>query len=478
VSSPEGGLGDQGYTLPKEAGVQLQIEVARKYRTEESALRLLERIGFPRERIPIFRSPQVFWREVFSDLDRGVIADPYRALHEAIAESRNRDRAILSILEKARDKGGPSESQHAGTTHRRRNTCDAILWTENDIVRQRARAILYEAGLDPQQVWANTEMTSFNVSEANESQAREVIVARRPTLLYKIVPPDQADYLVDLITVAGRTGEFPMRRVPVQLTVRDLAESAARLHPSARSTTAGTVGSAVVQGGGRTTPPIEPSSTLLSIPVRNRDKVMIEAVSFGKIRVLVIGANPRRPSSLHGRCDLRYDEEARQIEEIAQRGHIELVRVLSRVQKKDLPKIVDDLPDIIHVCAHGDAGNIILEDADGDPSPMGAVRFSEQLARWQQNTDFLLDGIVLSSCSGETIAPVFVSNGATRTVVAHQRALEDPRAQLFTRSLYDRLYRTPILSSAAYLAAEDVYDQDGGPDGRVLIIPPPPKGDW
>jgi hypothetical protein len=480
MSSPEGGgaASDGAYELTKEESLQLQIEVAQKYSTEEAALRLLRRMRFPSKLIPTFRSPQNFWGLVFVEFERGVIPDPYRALHAVITEFRNSDLTIEHILGRVRDRSDSSRNPQLRTAHRRRPTCNAIVWAESESDYQTTRAILRDMGLDPWRMWRNTEMASFNLNEEDEFQAYRQITAERPKLIFKMVPADQQDYLLDPITVIGKSGrQFPMRNVPVQFTVAELAHSAARLHPSARSATRA-VTSALAGGGGRAPLPVDPSATLLRNEVRDRYTVTIDAVTFGKIRIVLIGANPQwHGGTLHERCELRCDDEARQISEIAKRGHLDLVQVFPQAQEDDLDELEHLQPDIIHVSAHGESGMIILEDDDHRPHPMPADHFADRLAGWQRDIAFDVQGIVLSSCSGEPIGPVLLAEGAARTVVGHQREVADPRALRFTRHLYEALNRTPILSSAALRAAKAVYGPDCGPDGRVKILPPPPEGD-
>ena len=80
MSSPEPPPDAADLPLSDEDRNRLQYELARIYDTPDSVVRFLDQIGFPRKLIPIFRTPEGFWSKVFTELDRGAIAVPYRRM--------------------------------------------------------------------------------------------------------------------------------------------------------------------------------------------------------------------------------------------------------------------------------------------------------------------------------------------------------------------------------------------------------------
>jgi hypothetical protein len=342
----------------------------------------------------------------------------------------------------------------------RPNGCHAIVWTPTERERNAARLLLVDNGLSPWQVWANTEMTSYAVTETDKAALARRIDNLRPNLLYKVVPGGLQDQLIQQVTVIDQAGrEFPMYEVPVQLTIGDLADIAVHMHPSAESALVGGLDEVTYEGMS-----VNPASTLSELKFRNLARVTFGSIRFGTIKVLCIGASPE------GMPRIDFAREVDAIRDKASLGRIELVGQWSHAKLDDLYAIDGYKPDVIHLSCHGEGLNLIIEDDEHDPFPVSAASFAQLLIQWQDLHARRLSAIVLNSCSGERIGPVLLE--ATRKFIGHERTLAGPRAELFTEKLYHELSRIPVLDAAALLAARSIY-----PDGQGLLILPPPRSE-
>lgn len=470
MSSPEEPDDARDIPLSKTDRRRLQDLIARIFNSDDSARQLLAEMVFPREQVPIFRAPESFWETVFHDLDNGAIPTPYRRLRAATRPRSYKYRGIDDIFDPYED-----DDPLAGKVpDLPADTCHVIVWARTERQRRAVAGWLDGLGFNPWEVWSNSEMTSYGLNQTDESIVGRWM-SQRPQLLFKLVPPGQPDYLLDRVTVVGGARRaFPMREVPVQLTVSDLAASAARLHP-AGSSAAGQVRSAMRIGADGHTHRVQPARTLWEEGFRDGDRINIGSVRFGTIKVLFIGASPRQhdKTSPEERGELRFSDEARSIGGTVRLGHLDLVRVYPHAQARDFREIADYHPDIIHLSCHGADGTLLLEDEEGGADPITAARLADRLYKRAIHNSLDLSGIVLNACGGESIAAAF--SEVARTVVAHQNALPEPSALLFTRLLYEELARTPALGAAALLVASSIKDEDRqveGLDGNLLIIPP------
>ena len=431
-----------------------------KYTTLDGSLEFLAAMRFPREQIPIFRTAIQFWRDVLTEINRspnsGVLL---RSLRTVALRRTDIDRSIAAIINGADPRA--RQAADAGA-----DGCHVILWTPTDRERHAARLLLVDNGLNPWLVWANSEMTSYAVSEKSARALDTRIRNLRGNLLYKVVPRGQPDDLLPhAVMVIGQDDrEFPMYQVPVQLAVRDLADIAVDRHPSAGTALVGPAALVTYRNAS-----VDPASTLLQLGFRdlglsNLARVIVESLRFGKIRVLCIGASPEGMS----RVDLK--KEAETIARNVNLNRVELVGQIPNAKFDDLSSIAAHRPDIIHLSCHREGPNLIIEDRDNAAFPISAKSFADNLLRWQNLYGHKLSGIVLNSCAGEHIGPILLD--ATRTVIAHVGRLAAPRAEVFTAKLYHELSQLPVLDAAALLAAHSVY-----PDGEgLLILPPPPPG--
>jgi hypothetical protein len=342
--------------------------------------------------------------------------------------------------------------------------CHAIVWTSSPRERTTVREWLEDQGLNPRVVWGNSEMTSFELNEPSKSRTEAIFRKRYPELLFKVVPSTEPDVLLQQITVTD-SGEqsLTVPAVPLQLTVQELAEEAARLHPAAASTVNSRPSTATVRGAGDRRR-VAPGATLLESGIGTGDRVKVENLKFAPIRVVFMAANPGR-SDLSGFTPehaVRFSQEIDRIKRTARLGHIQLVGEFPRATRDILPDVISLKPDIIHLSCAGAGNRLILEDNNGEADLVSPEWFADALAARHRS---YLSGIVLSGCPGETIAPALLE--AARTVVAFLHGIPEIRAVSFTEHFYDELSLVPNIASAAYSAAdrsEARYD--------LMILPP------
>ena len=248
-----------------------------------------------------------------------------------------------------------------------------------------------------------------------------------------------------------------MRHVPVQLTLRELAASAARQHPSARSVAAvDKIRDITVTGDGRMQA-VDPDSTLLQNGFRDYDRVHLPAVRFGSIRVVFAAAGPLQPdgAGLESKSNgaAAFAEELRQITDSSRLGQIELVGEFSHARRADLRKIMNLEPDILHLSCHSVGEAFILEDEDGDAVAVPADQFVSQVL--DRRAGPRLSAIILNRCAGERIAPIIVEGAAPVIVIAHRNTPTDLDAVYFAENFYRELSRVPDLRGAAAQAQMD-----------------------
>lgn len=444
--------------------------------TEQATLDFLERqMGIPAASIPGFRhgrSPQdyesseQYWGRLLAEFDAGrVIEIPLRRLFTALTLTKTRSDQVHGIFQRFLESG--SEVSPAAIP--RVNGCHAIVLTTDKQVRAAVRDWLEEVALAPLEVWANHDMTSFEVISPNAGEVADQIRSRYPQLLVKVIPPGEPDTTLTWLEVHdGGNLELHVPDVPVQLTFEQFGESAARFHPAGASRRAKRPDGEDRREFAHHSGPgiyqqVPVDRTLLRAEVSDGNQVTINSVRFEEIRVVFVGASPRLNGQEH-LGEARLKQELSEIKRMVRLRHIMLVGEFQHATRADLPDILALKPDIVHVACHGKGGELYWEDDDGDSDALRAGWLAESILERARRR---LSGILLSACEGESIGRPFTV--AARDVIAHPGLLPSNLAALFTAEFYHELSRMPVLRTAAKRAAETV-------GCKVLIFPEDEQG--
>jgi hypothetical protein len=225
----------------------LKAEMARVYRTERAAVRVLSSIGYPRSRIPAFGDEAIvtdrgqpeaaaaFWDLIFYSFDHGIVQAPYRRL----LDSALRTYAANPTFNRLAAFEGPQTPSRTPTA----SGCHVVVRDEGGGGDgQAVIAFLDARGLKPRTVWATTHDVGYLVASADVLRVRSALadadfswvvlspgqswyewaaesggVGRRP------VAPDSG-HVLQAVTVEGPDGrKFRMVDVPVQMTVGEVA---------------------------------------------------------------------------------------------------------------------------------------------------------------------------------------------------------------------------------------------------------------
>lgn len=462
--------------LTKEERVQLPGAMAELLPTEHATLDFLERqMEIPAASIPGFRHggsppgyelPEQYWRRLLQEFDAGrIIEMPFRRLFTAVTVTKTRGDRVHGIFRRFLE----SDPEASRTAVPQVNGCHAIVLTTDYQVRAAVRDWLEEVGLAPLEVWANHDMTSFEVISSEPREVANQIRSRYPQLLVKVIPPGEPDTTLEWLEVRdGGNLELHVPDVPIQLSFEELGGSAARFHPAGASTRTEPSGRANQAEFAHHIGPgiyqhVPVKDTLLESKVSDGDQVTINSVRFEEIRVVFVGASPLWNGQEH-LGEARFKQELSEIKHMARLRHIRLVGEFQHATRADLADIVALKPDIMHVACHGKGGELYWEDDDGDLDALRAGWLAESILERARRT---MSGILLSACEGESIGPPFTV--AARDVIAHPRLLPDNLAAQFTAQFYHELSRMPVLRTAAKRAAKSL-------SSNVLIFPPDKQG--
>lgn len=461
-----GGKPLSDFQLSKHDRLQLPVKLARVFPSQQSAEQfLVQDMRIPAGRIPLYRTgdnSERYWRRVLDQFDaEDVVEMPYRRLALAVRERQLRA-APVDWMFRNYWMSDPTDPEEAKATGPRAAGCHPIVWTRSPAVRESVREWLESELLAPREVWHNHDMTSFEVNEADVGVVSDQIRYRYAELLVKVIPAREPDYTIDDIAVvgSGRRG-LTVPKVPIQLTVAELAESAAWLHPALESTTPRMGvepprGRPPMHHGKGFHRPVSLASTLLECKFRDEDKVIVDSVRFKEIRVVFVGSSPHSNDG-NGLSDVQFGKELEKLKKQMKPGRINLVGDVLHARLDHLAGIMRLNPDVIHLACHGRGGELFWEDGQGSAEAVRAAWLADQIAG---RAGRHVSGLVLSSCDGETFGPTFLE--AAREVIAHPRRLADSLAITFTTNFYEVLHETPVLRTAARLAS---------PDGSVMVFP-------
>ncbi|MFW6639323.1 effector-associated domain EAD1-containing protein [Nocardiopsis algeriensis] len=182
------------------------------------------------------------------------------------------------------------------------------------------------------------------------------------------------------------------------------------------------------------------------------------------MRVLVMSAEPR------GTQHLEAGREVRAITH-ALRGSGAEVELVPAARSTDLGRVLSFEPHVLHLVCHGEGDSLVFGDVHGEAHHVPARDLADTLRHYRKTSDTGLHGLVLSSCDGEHIAPLFT--GAAEVVVAHRGRLDAACAAAFSGHLYERLAQVGDLGRAAATAAHHVRLTDAScapvADGLLVL---------
>ena len=432
---------------------RLQDELARIYDTPDSVVLFLNQIGFPVERIPIFRPAEreSFWSKIFTELDRGAVAAPYRRMLAVALERHGSYRALADLVGRYGVSAPPQAGDQgdvAAASHPVGATCHVIVRTSRPSERRGAEDWLASQGFGPEQVWSNPEGVSFRLNQADPSVVRERL-RQRPDVRWTLIPPGEPDYLINEIIISDRDGrELRIRGLSAQYKLGELADILVRRFPAAHLNVP--MLGVISIGLGRRRRRADLSRTLAEEGLSQGSRIEVGTLKSGPLKVFLLGASPKDRDPVYA------EKEAKAIKDAARLGHLEF-RECQAARARDLPEIRSFQPDILQFSCHSESGLIILEDGEGLSNPVPATTIAKTLRHHVMEGTLRLRGIILASCEGKLIAPAF--DGAADTVIAHKDKLDADCARVFTTYFYEELRSTPALDRAARNAALDAASE-------------------
>ncbi|HEU5378314.1 MAG TPA: CHAT domain-containing protein [Ktedonobacteraceae bacterium] len=180
----------------------------------------------------------------------------------------------------------------------------------------------------------------------------------------------------------------------------------------------------------------EPSSARLRYLTDSKGASMVfhlPDTSTGKLKILVVLANPRDAHPLRLQLEGRLLEEA--IRRSTYRDNFEKPKVLLAATINDLARaLLDDDYHIVHIAAHGDAkGLLILEDELGNSIHVPQQPLANLFKRYNKTIRCVLLNACRGLAQGEKI-----SLGISYTI-AMEGSLDDQAALAFSEGFYDSL---------------------------------------
>ena len=228
---------------------ELLAEFAKLFSTERATRRILDRIGFSRERRLSFneRSAEEVWSDYFLELESGIIENGYSRLLEAAIRVYSHNRVLRPLADRygvmtfsspnAQGRESPARSDSelvtAGgppTDRLAERNVHVIIRTDDDESRQRAEQTLEGLGFRPLEVWSTAHATSYRVDAPDMGDAARLL---GPTDLgWTLVPPGEPDYLLRELFVTGPDGRrFRITDVPAAQTVQNIASEVIDQYP-------------------------------------------------------------------------------------------------------------------------------------------------------------------------------------------------------------------------------------------------------
>ena len=108
-------------------------------------------------------------------------------------------------------------------------------------------------------------------------------------------------------------------------------------------------------------------------------------------KVLLVGASPDEDDTV------RADRELRELRAAARLGHLQVTAVLA-AQVSDLRALLRERPDVLHLSTHGDGESLYFESSFGERQRVPVAEVIATLARYRNEDDLKLTGLVMASC--------------------------------------------------------------------------------
>jgi hypothetical protein len=235
---PSGGGGEREIPIsPDDIGVLLRA-LASVYNNEERAMTILRQVRYPRELVPGWQGSTSigFWSQIFEDLDRGVMAAPYRRLlreaaslyvtNPSLAGLNGRYLETQPLSAEPQPPGAqepPNELPQAQVPEPT-ETCHLVGWLDSAEQRDALFAWLTEQGLAPETEWSTPSNVSFRLNQADPQAVDRVMLARHD-FAWQVVAPGNPDYVLRYLSVQGPDGRsFRFNDVPSATPVSSVAD--------------------------------------------------------------------------------------------------------------------------------------------------------------------------------------------------------------------------------------------------------------
>jgi hypothetical protein len=165
-----------------------------------------------------------YWREIFYEIDAGVVADGYRLLIDIALEQYPANATLREIANRYAPTGidkRPGSGDPAGLDEAESDCHVAIVrdheWSEDEAVR-----VLTAAGLAPRLIWSSAGMALYRVGTGDTGRLRDALHAVRAK--WTAFPPGTQPQVLERLVIQGPDGRsFRFSDVPVTTRVADVA---------------------------------------------------------------------------------------------------------------------------------------------------------------------------------------------------------------------------------------------------------------
>lgn len=187
-----------------------------------------------------------------------------------------------------------------------------------------------------------------------------------------------------------------------------------------------------------------------------------QPVAPKKIRILFLAANPTDTARL------RIDEEARAIDQALRQAEYRNFDIASHwaVRIEDLQQLLlRHQPDIVHFSGHGEAGEIMLQDATVKSVPVRATALRNLFQVLKDN----IRCVLLNACSSEAQAAAIAE--VIDAVVGMSDKISDDASRQFSASFYGGLGYGRTVAEAFQLGCNQIDLGNLGEAGVPVLMP-------